>query len=137
MIKRLDRFIDSDFVLVVQWDGYVLNASRWRDEFLLFDYVGARWPHHDDAYIVGNGGFSLRSRELLKALQDPEIRPFDPEDGAICRTYRPMLGVPLRHHFCAARSCSTGLPSSTSSLSLPRSAFTARCMSRDSSTILR
>ena len=107
MIKKLGRFIDSDFVLVVQWDGYVLNASRWRDEFLLFDYVGARWPHHDDAYIVGNGGFSLRSRELLKALQDPEIRPFDPEDGAICRTYRPMLesryGITFAPHEVADR----------------------------------
>jgi len=40
---------------------------------------------------VGNGGFSLRSRRLLQALEDPVIVPSHPEDLCICRTYRARL----------------------------------------------
>jgi tetratricopeptide (TPR) repeat protein len=40
---------------------------------------------------VGNGGFSLRSRKLLEALQDPRIELVDAEDETICRTCRPLL----------------------------------------------
>jgi hypothetical protein len=39
----------------------------------------------------GNGGFSLRSRRLLQALQDPRIALSVVEDETICRTFRPLL----------------------------------------------
>jgi hypothetical protein len=91
MVKSLLHAVDADYVLVTQWDGFVADAARWSEQFLNFDYLGARWPHHTDAHSVGNGGFSLRSRKLLEALQDPEVRELHPEDFAICRTYRPYL----------------------------------------------
>lgn len=95
VIKDLLRHIDTDYVLVTQWDGYVVNPQSWSPEFLLFDYIGARWdppPHPESsAHNVGNGGFSLRSRALLRALQDPAIQPVHPEDAAICRSYRGYL----------------------------------------------
>lgn len=87
MVKALGERLETDFALVVQYDGFVVNGRRWRAEFLDYDYVGAPWP--DGA--VGNGGFSLRSRRLLKALQDPRIADLVPEDVAICRTYRDLL----------------------------------------------
>ena len=90
VMKELDRHIDTDFALLVQYDGYVLNGGCWSDEFLQYDYIGARWPA-EDWITVGNGGFSLRSKRLLRALQDPEIAPADPEDITICRTYRELL----------------------------------------------
>ena len=40
---------------------------------------------------MGNGGFSLRSRRLLEALQDPRIELVDAEDMTIGRTCRPLL----------------------------------------------
>ena len=40
---------------------------------------------------MGNGGFSLRSRKLLQALQDPRIELHGAEDETICRRYRPLL----------------------------------------------
>jgi hypothetical protein len=40
---------------------------------------------------VGNGGFSLRSKRLLRALQDDAFPPLHPEDRAICRTWRDQL----------------------------------------------
>jgi hypothetical protein len=90
MIKGLNRYISTEFALLVQYDGFVLNANCWSPEFQRYDYVGARWPA-DDWMSVGNGGFSLRSKRLLQALQDPEIQPLDPEDVTVCRTYRSLL----------------------------------------------
>ena len=90
-MKDLLRHVETEHVLLIQWDGYVVNPEAWRDDFLDHDYIGARWGFHEDAHCVGNGGFSLRSRRLLEALQDPAIDRFEPEDEMICRHYRPML----------------------------------------------
>ena len=90
VLKELLQYVDTDYVLLAQWDGYIVNPQAWSPEFLLFDYIGARWEGAQ-AYDVGNGGFSLRSRALLQALQDPAIEPAHPEDAAICRSYRRYL----------------------------------------------
>lgn len=89
--KTLVDYIQTEHVLLIQWDGYVVNPAAWTDDFLEYDYIGAPWGFHTDAYRVGNGGFSLRSRRLLEALQDSEIVDLEPEDEAICRRYRPLL----------------------------------------------
>jgi tetratricopeptide (TPR) repeat protein len=86
MIKSLAERIETEFVLVIQYDGFVLSGRCWRDEFRGYDYIGAPWQDG-----VGNGGFSLRSRRLLQALRDPRIAELVPEDMAICRTYRRLL----------------------------------------------
>jgi hypothetical protein len=91
VMKELFAHIDTDFALLVQWDGFVVNAAAWSDEFLDHDYVGAKWIFYTDGHNVGNGGFSLRSKRLLDALRDPHVVPDDVEDVAICRTYRPYL----------------------------------------------
>lgn len=94
MLKELNRWIDAPWALVIQWDGYVLDSASWTDEYFNYDYVGARWPCHQDGMTVGNGGFSLRSKRLLVILAgdrrfqpDPDI----PEDVLIGRHFRPTL----------------------------------------------
>lgn len=91
VIKDLLQHIETEHVLLIQWDGYVVNPDAWSHDFLDHDFIGARWGFHKDAHCVGNGGFSLRSRRLLEALQDPAIDRFEPEDEMICRYFRPML----------------------------------------------
>ena len=91
VLKDLIAHIDTRHVLLIQWDGYVVHPDAWRDEFLACDYLGAKWSWHDSAQSVGNGGFSLRSRKLLAALQDPRIQLSGPEDETICRVFRPLL----------------------------------------------
>jgi hypothetical protein len=87
----LHRFIETDFALIVQDDGWVLSGANWRSEFLNWDIIGA--PVHlarvvgqtSDVFhtgfqwepfvgradsrvdVVYNGGFTLRSKRLLEA----------------------------------------------------------------------
>jgi Flp pilus assembly protein TadD len=91
VLKSLVRHVDTDHVLLVQWDGYVVNPAAFDPAFLDCDYIGAKWYWFDDGMRVGNGGFSLRSRRLLTALEDPRIELAEAEDITIGRAYRPLL----------------------------------------------
>jgi hypothetical protein len=93
LLKEMHKLIRSPFVLVTQWDGYVVDPGCWQNEFLQYDYIGATWPWRTDHVKVGNGGFSLRSKRLLEAISQPgfELRPDVNEDELICCIYRPVL----------------------------------------------
>lgn len=81
----------STHVLVMQWDGYVLDAAQWDPRFLDHDYIGAPLRGQPPERAVGNGGFSLRSLRLLRALQDPTLTERHPEDLCICHDHRERL----------------------------------------------
>ena len=82
---NLNNYIDSDFVLIIQDDGHIVNPHLWDNEFLNYDYIGAPWPNnkkwknrfskYDEKVSsniirnfnlnnIGNGGFSLRSKNF-------------------------------------------------------------------------
>jgi hypothetical protein len=107
MLHGLIDHVRTSHCLIVQWDGFVLDAGRWDNAFLSFDYAGAPWPQFADGHDVGNGGFSLRSRRLLAACRDPRFRGEHPEDLAICRLNRDYLetehGIRFADHKSAAR----------------------------------
>lgn len=90
IMHDLFNYIKTDYVLVIQWDGYVLDATKWEDQFLEYDFIGATWSYKD-GHNVGNGGFSLRSKKLLEATQKEKFTNYHPEDHHICRTYRTLL----------------------------------------------
>ena len=90
MIKGLDRFIQTSHALIVQWDGFITHPQLWQERFMEYDYIGAPWPT-EDGLLVGNGGFSLRSKRLLSALQDRAIVAKHPEDQCICLKNRGYL----------------------------------------------
>jgi Protein of unknown function (DUF5672) len=93
VLRRLVDWVDTSHVLIVQWDGFVLDATRWESAFLATDCLGAPWRKAPDHQAVGNGGFTLRSRRLLLALREPAAvaRLHHPEDVCIGRTLRPWL----------------------------------------------
>ena len=82
----------TSHLLIMQYDGFVVWPGAWNDKFLQYDYIGAVWPWHE-TLTVGNGGFSLRSRRLMKHLSaNRSSYPIgDPEDDRLCRIYRPHL----------------------------------------------
>jgi hypothetical protein len=77
----------SSHLLIWQWDGFIINPELWQNDFLRWDYIGAAhgdfwfrvalwfesmwpaWPNpfEKERRIVGNGGFSLRSKKFLLA----------------------------------------------------------------------
>ena len=91
LLHQLAAHVGTSHCLVIQWDGFVINAGEWDPDYLRYDYIGATWPQFQDGRDVGNGGFSLRSARLLQACLDPDFKSAHPEDLAICRANRDLL----------------------------------------------
>lgn len=91
IIEDLNQYIFTDFVLIIQEDGYIINPELWNQNFLKYDYIGAIWPNEN---ICGNGGFCLRSKkflELSSKLKYSQCHPFyniTPEDWFLCSKNR-------------------------------------------------
>ena len=68
----IHNYISTEFMIIFQWDGFILNSSSWDQDFLNYDYVGSPWFDGK----VGNGGFSLRSKKLMELCS--KIQPMDP-----------------------------------------------------------
>jgi hypothetical protein len=80
IIYDLHKHIDSEFALIINWDGFITNPKQWDSKFLDYDYIGALWTvdHkykdiNDRDIFVGNGGFSLRSKKLLELASKIDI----------------------------------------------------------------
>ena len=99
MLKRLVDYIDTEYCLTIQWDGFVLNPELWSNEFYKYDYIGASWPewliqdsqwvyndvkNNKNYSLVGNGGFSFRSKNLLQKTKEAPFECDGPEDAYIC-----------------------------------------------------
>jgi hypothetical protein len=121
-MKDLHKYIETSHCLYVQADSFVVNADLWKEEFLEFDYIGAPWPNKiqmDPNLVgspglpgpipilnmkencVGSGGFSLRSRKLLKTTTkinyDSLKFPIKNEDLVICHyLYKELIDKGIR-----------------------------------------
>ncbi len=90
VFKELYKYIETDYVLIIHADGYVLDGNAWDDRFYESDYIGSPWLYIDGRN-VGNG-VSLRSKKLLEiCAKDDFMDITHPEDAMICRLYRPYL----------------------------------------------
>lgn len=66
-----DYFIDSNFwkqvkgnkIFTFQLDSILLRGGI--DEFLKYDYIGAPWRKSKEDSYVGNGGLSLRTKDVM------------------------------------------------------------------------
>jgi hypothetical protein len=108
-IKELTNYVDTDYVLLIQHDGFVLNPYSWSDEFLNYDYVGAPlfikgeyWfrdyliPRELEGFhVVGNGGFNLRSKRFVQAsarlAAQGKFSKYHPEDLVLCVFHQPLM----------------------------------------------
>jgi hypothetical protein len=88
---ELPKHVKTKFFLRIEWDSWIINRAMWCNEYLRYDYIGAGWPHLPGPHVVGNGGFSLRSVDLMLALAKFELPFKEPEDVLLCRQYRPYL----------------------------------------------
>lgn len=93
IIKEMPKYIKSEYVLVLNHDGYIVNTDCWDNNFLNYDYIGAPWlPNTLPNARVGNGGFSLRSKELLdRCMKEDFMVNGLNDDIAICSVYKDLL----------------------------------------------
>jgi len=101
MIKDLTDRIETDYLLVVQHDGFVCNPNAWSDQWFEYDYIGGRVPYDVDFWrgieYGGCGGFSFRSRRLHEYMSENcDWESIDckrhHEDFVICVTFGYHLG---------------------------------------------
>lgn len=110
IIYELHNYVTTDFALLFHADGFPINPSAWRDDFLHYDYIGAPWPlpgrdFKDDGVAyrtptgelirVGNS-VSLRSKRILElpSQLDLEWKSYygnTNEDGFLCVHNRDKL----------------------------------------------
>jgi hypothetical protein len=108
MLYKLHNFINTEFALVIQDDGWVINEKAWSKNYFSYDYLGA--PTHlarrklgelysyyknytwvkdycispENFDVVLNGGFSLRSKKLLELPEAKSMKfIIDPPDPKI------------------------------------------------------
>lgn len=112
ILDELKKLVHTEFVLIVQDDGFILNPGAWDPAFYDCDYIGAPWPptltiqsqgqvlQMQMSNRVGNGGFSFRSRQLM-------------EECSLDSLYRPEYGMinedMLIGHFNHARLVANGI----------------------------
>lgn len=65
MLTRVHEYVNTEHMLIVQRDGFILNPSSFDVRWLELDYIGPLFVQYDK---VGSGGFSLRSKELMVAV---------------------------------------------------------------------
>lgn len=88
--REVPKHIKTDFAMSVHEDGFIIDPSRWSDDFLKYDYIGAPWP----TGLVGNQGFCIESKKLLKeklSLPTTKDEPDIPSDVFICNKNRDRL----------------------------------------------
>lgn len=93
-LHLLPEIMKEDYCLIVQHDGMAINSDAWTNDFYNYDFIGAQSWKFLNPPVVGNGGFSMRSRKLMQALKQMSIPPDhnnDGEDAQICRYYRDDL----------------------------------------------
>jgi hypothetical protein len=108
-IAELDKYVDTSHVLIIQYDGFILNPKAWTDEFLQYDYIGSPWlvdmklsvkvfgfPEElVGKYVVGNAGFCLRSKKLTSLCAELSLHNFfaryHPEDIVLSVDNRKFL----------------------------------------------
>ena len=105
MLYELGEHIHTDYVMIVHYDGFVVNPHMWRDEFLDYDYIGAPWPvpNDDFTYRDINGNLcrvgncvGIRSKRLLDFPKEKKL-PFEAdhgnfhEDGFLCVKNRHLV----------------------------------------------
>ena len=86
---ELPKHIKSSHFLYAQWDSWVINPAAWSNSFLDYDYIGAPWERMGP-WNVGNGGFSLRGRDMTNYARN-KFTFYNPEDYGLCVYYRQIL----------------------------------------------
>jgi hypothetical protein len=106
IVFELFKFINTDFIILIHADGFIVNSNKWTNNFLNYDYIGSPWPlsKHPIAFKDSNGNVcrvgnsvSLRSKKILEMPTKLNLRwenfvlNFPHEDGYLCAQHKVLL----------------------------------------------
>ena len=70
-IYDLPKYVDTEYCILIQYDGFIVHPEQWTDEFLNYDWIGPLWTEGHN-YFDKNGnsirvgdGIALRSQKLM------------------------------------------------------------------------
>lgn len=86
-MRIIPQFIESHFMMNVQHDGFILDATQWDDGFLDYSMIGAPWPDG----VVGNDGFCIQSKSFLDYKSRLPFVECAQSDEYLCREQRSVL----------------------------------------------
>lgn len=98
LVYDLWKHFDTEYVLLIHPDGFVVNPHKWQDMWLQYDYCGSPWDEYtaiaiqggrDQPYSRVGNSVGLRSRKLCKLPTEINLewRRFNNdsnEDSFIC-----------------------------------------------------
>lgn len=109
-LKKMNDYIKTSHVIIVQYDGMAVNKKFWNEEYLEYDYVGSpisnqhafaqqflnnlpekerkNFQNLSPKWFVGGGGLSIRSKKLLDILaNDDKIQNYLENEDEIIISY--------------------------------------------------
>ena len=110
-VYHMGDYVNTEYALLVHYDGFVVHPEMWQDEFLKYDYIGSPWPLPKEGDtttfrdIYGNicrvgNSVSLRSKRLMDFPRKANVPwvgeekdgfVYYNEDGFICCKIRHLL----------------------------------------------
>ena len=101
MIKECWKHVPTEYMQIVQHDGWILNPDKWEKDWYRYDYIGPLFLRETkiNNNSVGSGGFSLRSKKLMKFVAE-NSGPYVPgwgwhgyihEDGVIAKGMKNLI----------------------------------------------
>ncbi len=74
MVRGMWPFLNSEYMILINWDTLLRDQNLWSAEFFQYDYIGSMWPwqapHNDNP---DHCGISWRSERLLQAMRYPAV----------------------------------------------------------------
>jgi hypothetical protein len=89
--RTLPEMLKTSHILTVDWDAGIVDPDCWTDEFLEYDYIGARWPWLPTGKNIGNSGFCLMSKKLMETVARFDLKSDGIMDADIGQKWRPNL----------------------------------------------
>jgi hypothetical protein len=84
--EELPNLINTDYMLGIHDDGFVINPHLWDWNFINYDYIGAPWKNYGQRNRVGNGGFVLKSNKFIQLTKHIKFLGGH-EDGELTNYY--------------------------------------------------
>lgn len=90
IVFELHKYIETDHIILIHADGFIVNPDKWNDDFLEYDYIGAPWPIPKDSYsyrdFYGNiircgNSVSLRSKKILSLPSELRLKWEEADHG--------------------------------------------------------